>query len=60
MKSVVPDSDTMLGEKLELALLRKSMSRSAAPCSPGLLSRGHRAVKAGSPDIGAGGRQHAE
>ena len=32
-KLVLPASDTMLGEKLELALLRKSMSGSAGPCS---------------------------
>jgi hypothetical protein len=29
--SMLPVSDTMLGEKLELALLRKSMSGSAGP-----------------------------
>ena len=47
-KSVLSDSDTRLDEKLELALLRKSMPGSAGPCSPELLSCGHRAVKAGS------------
>jgi hypothetical protein len=59
-KSVLPDSDTVLDEKLELALLRKSMSGSAGPCSLELLSGAHRAVKAGSTSIGVGGRQHAE
>jgi hypothetical protein len=59
-KSVLPDSDTMLDERLELALLRKSMSGSAGPCSPELLSCAHRAVKAGSTSIGVGGRQHGE
>ena len=42
----------MLDEKLELALLRKSMSGSAGPCSPELLSCGHRAVR---PDRQASG-----
>ena len=59
-KSVLPDSDTKLDKTLELAVLRKSMSGSAGPCSPELLSCGHRAVKAGSTGIGVGGRQHAE
>jgi hypothetical protein len=56
-KSVLPDSDPMFDEKLELALLRKSMSGGAGLCSPELLSGGHRAVKAGSTDIGVGRRQ---
>ena len=59
-KPVLPVSDTMLGEKLELALLRKSMSGSAGPCSLELLSWGYRAVKAGSTGIEVGGRQNAE
>jgi hypothetical protein len=50
-KPVLPVSDTMLGEKLEPALLRKSMSGSAGPCSLELLSWGYRAVKAGSTGI---------
>jgi hypothetical protein len=52
-KPVLPDSGTVLDEKLELALLRKSMSGSAGPCSPELLSCGHRAVKAGSTGMGS-------
>jgi len=59
-KPVLPVSDTMLGEKLELALFRKSMSGSAGPCSLELLSWGYRAVKAGSTGIEVGGRQNAE
>jgi hypothetical protein len=43
----------MLDKELELAFLRKSMSGSAGPCSPELLSRGHGALKAGSTDIGS-------
>jgi hypothetical protein len=50
-KRVHPDSDTMLDEKLELALLRKSMSSSAGSCSPGLLPWGRRADKAGSTTL---------
>ena len=42
----------MLDKKLELALLRKSMSGSVGPCSPELLSCGHRAVR---PDRQASG-----
>ena len=49
------NSRPMLDEKLELALLRKSISGSAGPCSPELLSCAHRAIKVGSTGVGVGG-----
>jgi hypothetical protein len=60
MDPVLLVSNPMLGEKLELALSRTSMSDGAGPCSLELLSRGYRAVTAGLTGIEIGGRQHAE
>jgi hypothetical protein len=53
-KTMLPASNTMLDEKLELALLRISMSDSAGQCSPEFLSCGRKAVTAGSTGIGVG------
>ena len=51
-KSVLSVPDMILAKKLELALSRRSMPGSAAPCSPGASGLWSGKVKAGSAGLG--------